>query len=516
MLIKDERFFIYIKKGVYAMLYKSTRGKGKPVKASAAILKGISEDGGLYVPEEFPRITKSFKELESLSYKELAFYIMKMYFDDFCDDELKDCINKAYDEKFEDSCIAPINYKAGAYFLELYHGKTLAFKDIALSILPYLLKVAAKKSGLAKELVILTATSGDTGKAALEGFDSITGTKVIVFYPKDGVSEIQKKQMNSQEGKNTFVVGIEGNFDDAQNGVKEIFSDEEFKNFLSDKGYMLSSANSINIGRLVPQIVYYIYSYVNLLKENKIKDGESINIAVPTGNFGNILAAYYAKAMGIPVGILICASNKNKVLTDFINTGVYSIRREFYVTNSPSMDILISSNLERFLYELSGRDEKLINTFMKQLKKDGRYKVTEAMKEKLKVLYGDFATEQETIFAIKKVYKACSYIIDTHTAVAYSVFEKYTENTGDNSVTLIVSTASPFKFPKSINEALNFGSRNASDFELMQELAAKLGLSIPKCIKELEKKEIHHKTVCKKDEMREVIENFLRCRGDIL
>lgn len=491
------------------MLYRSTRGKGKVVEASAAIIRGIAEDGGLYVPEQFPKITKSFQELGNMNYRELAFYIIKKYFDDFSDDELKECIDKAYDEKFENSYIAPLTYKAGAHFLELYHGRTLAFKDMALSILPHLLKTAAKKMDITKEIVILTATSGDTGKAALEGFDSVDKTKIVVFYPKDGVSEIQRRQMTTQEGKNTFVVGIEGNFDDAQNGVKEIFSDKAFNELLTKEGYMLSSANSINIGRLVPQVVYYVYSYVSLLKDKKIKEGESINVVVPTGNFGNILAAFYAKEMGVPLGRLICASNENKVLTDFINTGIYDRKREFSVTNSPSMDILISSNLERFLYEISGRDEELISNLMKQLKEEGKYEITEDMKEKLKILYGDFADEKETLEAVKKVYETSEYVIDTHTAVAYDVYEKYKKATQDDRTVVIASTASPFKFPRSINEVLNFADSSASDFEMVQVLSDKMGLKIPKGIEGLEEKEIRHRVTCKKDEMREVIKNFL-------
>ncbi|APC84263.1 threonine synthase [Clostridium botulinum] len=491
------------------MFYKSTRGEGKNVKASEAIIRGIAEDGGLYVPEELPKIDKSFKELENMDYKELAFYIMKKYFDDFNEEELKECIDRAYDSKFEDPLIAPLNYKAGAYFLELYHGKTLAFKDMALSILPHLLKASAKKINITKDIVILTATSGDTGKAALEGFDSVEGTKIVVFYPKDGVSEIQKRQMVTQEGKNTFVVGIEGNFDDAQNGVKEIFNDKDFNELLEEKGCMFSSANSINIGRLVPQIVYYVYSYVNLLKDKKVGEGESINIVVPTGNFGNILAAFYAKNMGIPVGKLICASNENKVLTDFINTGIYDRRRKFSVTNSPSMDILISSNLERFLYEISGKDSCLIKNLMAELKEKGKYEITEEMKKRLNILYGDFSDEDDTLKAIEKVYENSDYLIDTHTAVAYDVYKKYKNKTGDNSATIIASTASPFKFPKSINEVLNMGHKNASDFELVNLFSDKLNLKLPKGLEGLEEKEICHKVTSKKDEMKKVIENFL-------
>jgi threonine synthase len=491
-------------------LYKSTRGNGKTVKACEAIIKGIAGDGGLYVPEQFPKIEKSFDELKNMSYQELAFYIIKKYFDDFEDIELRACIEEAYDSKFEESSIAPLVYKNDVYFLELYHGKTLAFKDMALSILPHLLKTAAKKMGIEKEIVILTATSGDTGKAALEGFDSVEGTKILVFYPKTGVSEIQKRQMTTQEGKNTFVVGIEGNFDDAQSGVKDIFGDKEFNEFLDKKGYMFSSANSINIGRLVPQIVYYVYSYVNLLKHGKVKNGENINVVVPTGNFGNILAAYYAKIMGVPIGKFICASNENKVLTDFINTGIYDRKREFFVTNSPSMDILISSNLERFLYEISGRNEDLISMFMKRLKEEGRYEITEDMKEKLKILYGGFASEKETLEAVKKVYESSNYIMDTHTAVAYDVYEKYKKNTGDNTITVIASTASPFKFPRSISEALNFSDDSSSEFDIVKAISNKFDIKIPNGIKGLDEKEIRHSTTCKKDEMREVIKGFLQ------
>jgi len=491
------------------MLYKSTRGNGKVVSASEAIVKGIAEDGGLYVPGEFPKITKSFEDLGKMNYRELAYYVMKMYFDDFSEAELKECVDKAYDDKFENPLIAPLNYKNGVCFLELYHGRTLAFKDMALSVLPHLLSTAAKKLNIKKEIVILTATSGDTGKAALEGFDSVDGIKIVVFYPKDGVSEIQRLQMITQEGENTFVVGIEGNFDDAQSGVKEIFSDKSFNALLNEKGYMLSSANSINIGRLVPQIVYYIYTYANLLKDKKIKAGENINIVVPTGNFGNILAAFYAKTMGVPIGRLICASNENNVLTDFINTGVYDRRRKFFITNSPSMDILISSNLERLLFEISGRKAEVIDSLMKQLKEQGKYEINEDMKGKLNLLYGGYANEEETITTVKEVYEETKYVIDTHTAVAYKVYTDYIKNTEDESVAVIVSTASPFKFPESINKALNFAERNASEFELVKELSKKFAIKIPQGIWELDKREIHHNSTCNKSNMMEAIKGFL-------
>lgn len=491
------------------MFYKSTRGKEKNVKASEAIIRGMAEDGGLYVPEYFPKIDKTFKELEHMDYKELAFYIMKKYFDDFDETELKYCIDKAYDNKFQNNDIAPLKYNSEVYFLELYHGRTLAFKDIALSILPYLLKMAGKRMSITKEIVILTATSGDTGKAALEGFHDVEGTKVIVFYPRSGVSGIQRQQMITDKGENTFVVGIDGNFDDAQSGVKEIFNDTDFNKLLSENGYMLSSANSINIARLVPQIVYYVYSYVSLVKHKKIAQGESINIAVPTGNFGNILAAFYAKNMGIPIEKLICASNDNKVLTDFINTGIYDRNRTFHVTNSPSMDILVSSNLERFLYEISGEDSYIVKNLMKDLKESGKYKISESMKKRLDILCGDFSNEKETLKAIKDVYKSSNYLIDTHTAVAYGVCEKYKNKTGDGNVTIIVSTASPFKFPQSINEALNIENESISDFKLIRSLSNKLNLKLPKELEDLDKKEVYHNVTCGKNEMNKVIKNFL-------
>ena len=331
------------------VLYNSTRSAGAPVKASVAILKGLSDDGGLFVPDHIPALDKSLEQLSKMTYQEVAYEVMKLFLTDFTEEELKNCINKAYDEKFDTDVIAPLVEAKGAYYLELFHGATIAFKDMALSILPHLLITSAKKNQIQNEIVILTATSGDTGKAALAGFAEVEGTRIIVFYPKNGVSPIQEKQMVTQKGDNTFVVGIHGNFDDAQTGVKKIFSDKELAKEMAAKGFQFSSANSINIGRLVPQIVYYVYSYVQLLAEGKIGDGEAINVVVPTGNFGNILAAFYAKNMGLPIAKLICASNDNKVLYDFFSTGTYDRNREFMLTTSPSMDILISSNLERLI-----------------------------------------------------------------------------------------------------------------------------------------------------------------------
>lgn len=375
--------------------YKSTRSEMEPITASQAILQGLAEDGGLFVPDRIPKIDKPFSELAKLSYQDLAYEIMSKFLTDYTEEELRGCIEKAYDSKFDAREIAPLVKKDGAYYLELYHGATIAFKDMALSILPHLMTTAARKNHIQNEIVILTATSGDTGKAAMAGFADVPGTKIIVFYPKDGVSNIQEKQMVTQRGGNTYVVAIKGNFDDAQNRVKAMFNDRELGRKLSDAGYQFSSANSINIGRLVPQIVYYVHSYVTLLREGEIREGDLINITVPTGNFGNILAAYYAKCMGLPVKTLICASNENKVLYDFFQSGDYDRNRKFILTSSPSMDILISSNLERLIYRLCGNDPVRNKEFMKELVRDGHYSITPEMKQELASFCGGFATEEE-------------------------------------------------------------------------------------------------------------------------
>ena len=359
------------------ILYKSTRGSDKNITASKAILQGLASDGGLFVPDHIPSLPDDIKSLAGCSYQELAYIIMSRFLTDYTEEELRYCINNAYDSKFDTKEIAHIHKTEKAYFLELFHGKTIAFKDMALSILPYLMTTAAKKNNLKNEIVILTATSGDTGKAALAGFADVPGTRIIVFYPKDGVSPVQERQMVTQKGENTCVIAIKGNFDDAQTGVKKMFSDEKLNTDLHKAGYQFSSANSINIGRLVPQIVYYVYAYLQLVRTEEIKAGEKINITVPTGNFGNILAAYYAKLMGLPVNKLICASNKNKVLFDFFNTGKYDKNREFYVTSSPSMDILVSSNLERLIYKISGDDAEVTAKWMDELSKTGTYSISE-------------------------------------------------------------------------------------------------------------------------------------------
>ena len=365
------------------LLYKSTRNADKTVTASQAILKGLAEDGGLFVPTELPKLDVTMDELKTMSYQETAYAVMKQFLTDFTEEELKHCINSAYDSKFDTEVIAPLVKVGDTYHLELFHGATIAFKDMALSILPHLLTTAAKKNNVTKDIVILTATSGDTGKAALAGFADVPGTKIIVFYPKNGVSKVQELQMVTQKGDNTSVVAIHGNFDNAQSGVKALFEDKELEKELSDAGYQFSSANSINIGRLVPQVVYYVYAYAKLLENEEIENGEEINVTVPTGNFGNILAAYYAKQMGVPIAKLICASNENKVLFDFFKTGKYDRNREFVLTSSPSMDILISSNLERLIYTIAGQDAKKNSELMEALKKDGVYEITPEMKEKL-------------------------------------------------------------------------------------------------------------------------------------
>lgn len=491
------------------VLYKSTRSHTTPVTASQAILKGLAEDGGLFVPDHIPTLEVSMKELSKMTYQEVAYEVMKLYLTDFTEEELKGCINKAYDKKFDTDVIAPLAYADGAYYLELFHGATIAFKDMALSILPHLMTCSAKKNQVKNEIVILTATSGDTGKAALAGFADVEGTKIIVFYPKNGVSPVQEKQMVTQKGKNTHVVGIHGNFDDAQTGVKKLFGDTELAKEMDAKGYQFSSANSINIGRLVPQIVYYVYAYATLYGQDKLTDGQKMNVVVPTGNFGNILAAYYAKNMGVPIDKLICASNDNKVLFDFFQTGTYDRNREFILTSSPSMDILISSNLERLIYKISGEDAEKNAALMESLSKTGKYEIDAAMKEKLTDFRGGYATEAECFAKIRSLYEDCGYVIDTHTGVAAAAYDKYVKETGDDKVTVIASTASPYKFARSVMDAIDSKYDKLSDFALIDELCKVSGVDIPQAIEEIRSAEVLHKTVCEKDEMKDVVKKFL-------
>ena len=491
------------------VLYSSTRGAQGQIKASEAILRGLAPDGGLYVPDHIPHLEKTLREISELDYQGTAYEVMKLLLTDYTEEELKYCITHAYDSKFDTEEIAPLAEAGGAYYLELYHGATIAFKDMALSILPYLMTTAAKKNNVRNEIVILTATSGDTGKAALAGFADVPGTRIIVFYPKHGVSPIQEQQMVTQKGDNTCVIGIEGNFDDAQTGVKKLFTDPALAKEMDAKGFQFSSANSINIGRLVPQIVYYVYSYAKLLKEGRIADGEAINVVVPTGNFGNILAAYYAKSMGVPIAKLICASNSNKVLFDFFMSGEYDRNRDFVLTSSPSMDILISSNLERLIYHIAGDDCAADAAYMKALSEEGKYVITDEMRAKLTDFYGNFATEEETWSTIGKLFNETSYLIDTHTAVAAAVYDKYVKDTGDKTVTVIASTASPYKFTRSVMNALGKGDESKDDFALADELSAISGIAIPEAVESIRTAEVRHKTVVDKTEMEGAVKNFL-------
>lgn len=487
--------------------YVSTRGDKEKVTASQAILRGIAPDGGLYVPETFPKLDKSLTELKGLNYREIAYEVMKLFLTDFTEEELKACIDSAYDGKFDTEEIVPMKEADGLIYLELFHGPTLAFKDMALSILPYLMVTSAKKNNLKEKIIILTATSGDTGKAALAGFADVEGTGIIVFYPKDGVSPFQRQQMVTEKGKNTSVVAIEGNFDDAQNGVKAIFSDKALAAELKEKGYVFSSANSINIGRLVPQIVYYVYAYVKLLNEGKLSDGELLDVCVPTGNFGNILAASFAKKLGLPLGKLICASNTNKVLFDFFKTGTYDRDREFTLTISPSMDILISSNLERLIYRLCDCDAAKNAKFMSELVNEGKYTIDKAMADKLTDFEAGFAAEEDTLHTIKEVYDKTGYVIDTHTAVAAFVANEYrNKNTSHNKI-LIASTASPFKFAGSVLTALEYDKVDGftSEWDKIRELERLSGKKLPEAAGEIENAKVIHKDICAKDEMKALV-----------
>lgn len=491
------------------ILYKSTRGNNETVTASQAILQGLSADGGLFVPTQIPPLDIDMETLSSMTYQEVAYEVMSRFLTDFTREELQDCITKAYDEKFDTKEIAPIVKADGTYYLELFHGSTIAFKDMALSILPHLMTTAARKNQVKNDIVILTATSGDTGKAALAGFADVPGTKIIVFYPKDGVSPIQEKQMVTQKGSNTYVVALEGNFDDAQTGVKQMFNDSALAEELLQAGCQFSSANSINIGRLVPQVVYYVYAYASLVKNKEIELREAVNVVVPTGNFGNILAAYYAKQMGVPIDKLICASNENKVLYDFFTTGTYDRNREFILTSSPSMDILISSNLERLIYHLTGDDATQNRAFMEALSKDGTYTITDAMKAKLSDYYGNYASEEETAQTIRRIYETAGYIIDTHTAVAASVYQKYKRDMRDDKKAVLASTASPFKFTRSVMNAIDEAYDRMTDFELVDELSRIARVKVPQAIEDIRSAPVLHDTVVEKDEMKGIVKKIL-------
>ena len=481
-----------------AINYSSTRGGENNVTASMAILKGLAADGGLFMPDHIPALDCSLEELSHKTYQEVAYAVMKQFLTDFTEEELKTCIERAYDSKFDTEEIAPLVKADGAYYLELFHGSTIAFKDMALSILPHLMTVSAKKNHAENTIVILTATSGDTGKAAMAGFADVEGTRIIVFYPKDGVSRVQELQMLTQKGANTSVVGISGNFDDAQSGVKKIFGDKEFAKELAGRGYQLSSANSINIGRLVPQVVYYVYAYAKLLENGEIENGEKINVTVPTGNFGNILAAYFAKQMGVPIDKLICASNKNNVLTDFLTTGVYDARRTFYKTSSPSMDILVSSNLERLLYHVT-QDAAAVAGWMRELAEHGHYtvpaEVLSAIRETFACGCADDAQVREEIRAR---YEADGYLCDTHTAVAFRVAR---QQAAGETPCVVLSTASPYKFPCDVLGALG-ADVPEDEFEAMRLLQEKTGVPAPASLAGLREKPVRFTQVVEKDGIR--------------
>lgn len=476
-----------------------------------AILKGLAEDGGLFMPTEIPELDVPMEKLGTMTYQETAYEVMKLFLTDYSPEELKDCITKAYDSKFDTEEIAPLAKADGAYFLELYHGSTIAFKDMALSILPHLMTTAAKKNRVDKEIVVLTATSGDTGKAAMAGFADVPGTRIIVFYPKDGVSKVQELQMRTQKGANTNVVAINGNFDDAQTGVKKLFGDKSLEALLESKGFQFSSANSINIGRLVPQIVYYVYAYARLLANEEIAGGEQINVVVPTGNFGNILAAYFAKRMGVPIKTLICASNDNKVLYDFFTTGTYDRKRDFILTNSPSMDILISSNLERLIYLSTGCDARANKALMQDLSVKGSYTVTEDMRAFMSDFAGGFATQEENAAAIKRIFDSTGYLIDTHTGVAAAVYGDYRAKSGDTAKTVIASTASPYKFSDSVMEAIAGPEsiRGKDGFEVVDALSSLCGVDVPAAVEEIRHAPIRHNTECDVDKMEATVKAIL-------
>lgn len=491
------------------MHYVSTRDKSLNYMSAHAIEQGLSRDGGLFLPEKMPALPE-LDSLVSMTYQERAVAVMKLFLEDFTEEELAEYASKAYGpDKFDCSAIAPVvPLEGNINVLELWHGPTCAFKDMALQMLPYLLTASMRKNGEDKTVCILVATSGDTGKAALEGFADVDHTKILVFYPKDGVSDIQKLQMVTQAGNNVGVCAVVGNFDDAQSGVKKIFSDSMYREELLKKGYVLSSANSINWGRVLPQIVYYVSAYCDLLANKTIQKGDLVNFCVPTGNFGNILACYYAKKMGLPVGKLICASNANNVLTDFINTGTYDRNRSFYTTTSPSMDILISSNLERLLFDLTQSDEE-VRSYMQKLTEQGRYTVSDCVLSKIKEHFvSGCCDDARTLETIKKVYDASGYLMDTHTAVAYAVLQDYLQSSGDTSVSVVVSTASPFKFCDSVLKALGVEELEQGT-KILQQLTQATGKAAPKPLASLAGKEVRFTQITEKDDMTQVVSELL-------
>lgn len=495
------------------MYYVSTRDNLRKTTTAGAIAYGLAPDGGLYTPEVIPMLAgNALKTLSGMNYRQRAVYVMSMFLDSYSAAELTAFCNKAYhQERFDDPAIAPVReLDSDTECLELWHGPTCAFKDMALQMLPHLLTSALRKEGESKTACILVATSGDTGKGALEGFKDVDGTKILVFYPKDGVSPIQELQMQTQEGENLAVCAVKGNFDDAQTGVKTLFSDEALKEELSEKGYFFSSANSINWGRVLPQIVYYVSAYCDLLRDGRLKAGELLNVCVPTGNFGNILAAYYAKRMGVPLGKLICASNSNNVLTDLIHTGVYDRNRPFYQTISPSMDILISSNLERLLYAYTYGNAAEVKGYMDELKETGRYEVSDNIKKLLKRDFdAAYCTDEQAKDTIARVWREKHYLLDPHTAVAVHALEQYRARTGDSTRTLVVSTASPFKFCPAVLEALGL-QQPSKGLESISELERLTGLTAPSPLTSLGEKRIRFTSVVAKEDMVSAVRQILK------
>lgn len=496
-------------------MYISTRANFPPVAASEAIRMGMVPVGGLFVPAELPSLgIEEILKMQGATYQEIALKIISSFLPDFWPEEISECVEKAYNAKnFAHDSITPLfRLDSKIHFLELWHGPTAAFKDIALQVMPHFLTLALKKAGVKSKIAILVATSGDTGKAALEGFKNVSGIKIIVFYPYGGVSKVQELQMTTTDGFNTYAVAVRGNFDDCQSSVKEIFADEEFKKSLAAKGYELSSANSINWGRLLPQVVYYFRAYLELLQKKEIIPGEGINFVVPTGNFGNILAGWYAGRIGLPVNKLICASNENKVLTDFFQTGLYDRNREFRRTISPSMDILISSNLERFLFEISGHSAEKINRWMASLKETGRFEVGAEIRQAMeRYIAAGFATEEETMSAIREVFEGAGYLLDPHTAVGFKVYQKYLAATGDRTKTVICATASPFKFSGSVLKAIKGKDslEEKDEFAVLQELSRLSAIPVHRGLQNLEAKPVLHRTICERSEIKAQVEKIL-------
>ncbi|MBO5517200.1 MAG: threonine synthase [Firmicutes bacterium] len=493
------------------MIFKSTRGQVPEKSLSGAVIQGIAADKGLYVPSEFPKLKKSWAEYAVMDYKTLAQEVLGPYAVEFTPEELKACIDGAYTDKFEAEDVVPLVHAGGADFLELYHGPTAAFKDMALALMPYLMTTAMAKEQEDKTVCILVSTSGDTGMAALKGFEDVPGTCIIVFFPDHAVSPVQEQQMRTATGSNTYVTSIFGNFDDAQTTQKAILNDKPFGEEIGALGYRFSAANSMNVGRLLPQVAYYVWAYAQMVKNGRVKAGEPINICVPSGNFGNILSAYYAKQMGVPVNKLICASNKNKVLTDFFHTGVYDARRDFYVTNAPSMDIIISSNLERLLYHLSGCDDAAVRAMMDALAEEKHYEASPAIREGLKDFAAGFATEEEILAAIGEIYREDHYLMDTHTAVAYKVYRDYKDQTGDETPTVIASTASPYKFAAAVSGAIGL-PKAEDEFAAIDALNAASGVRVPYGLKDLKSREILHKGAIAREDMKDFVRETIKNR----